>query len=303
MLKTCIIACVKQEELYIKEWLDWHIKFGVDHFYLCDNNDKDYNPKLKYIVSEYIEREIVDVIDYNDIHPIQPICYNDIYQKYGNLYDWILIIDIDEFLSSPIYTNIKNFLNTVPNNIFNIGLPWRYYGDNELIEYENKPLQERFKKPVDIWKFRNGFYYHEFINGYKSNVMSKSIIRSKKYFKSNNIKIISQHDPLPLDLNYEEYKRYDPLFNEINRKTVFCNSLENDRDKYFNILYNTLYIKHFVTKTIDEWVFNKIKKGHASRAKNEDYERKLGSFFVYNYYTEEKKKFLYEKYKINYNNE
>ena len=38
-----IIACLKCEERYVKEWIDWHIKCGVDHVYLCDNNDIDYS--------------------------------------------------------------------------------------------------------------------------------------------------------------------------------------------------------------------------------------------------------------------
>ena len=53
-MSCAIIACLKQEELYIKEWLDWHISIGVDHFYLCDNNDKDYQPNLSDVIKEYI---------------------------------------------------------------------------------------------------------------------------------------------------------------------------------------------------------------------------------------------------------
>ena len=33
-MNCAIIAIVKYEEKYIVDWLDWHIKIGVNHFYL-----------------------------------------------------------------------------------------------------------------------------------------------------------------------------------------------------------------------------------------------------------------------------
>ena len=63
-----IIACLKCEELYVKEWIDWHIKCGVDHFYLCDNNDVDYTPKLNDVLKEYVDLGIIEIIDYHDVH-------------------------------------------------------------------------------------------------------------------------------------------------------------------------------------------------------------------------------------------
>ena len=86
-----IITCIKQENEYIKEWLDWHIKCGIDHFYLCDNNDNNYTPKLQNIIQNYIDKGIVTIFYYNDIFPIQPQCYTDIYDKIGYDSDWILI--------------------------------------------------------------------------------------------------------------------------------------------------------------------------------------------------------------------
>ena len=65
-----IIACLKCEEHYVKEWIDWHIKCGVDHFYLCDNNDIDYTPKLNDVLKEYVDLGIVEIFDYRGVHPI-----------------------------------------------------------------------------------------------------------------------------------------------------------------------------------------------------------------------------------------
>ncbi|MBR2734192.1 MAG: glycosyltransferase family 2 protein, partial [Selenomonadaceae bacterium] len=36
-----IAAILKNEGHYIKEWLDYHLLAGVDHFYLYDNDSTD----------------------------------------------------------------------------------------------------------------------------------------------------------------------------------------------------------------------------------------------------------------------
>lgn len=282
-----IIACLKQEELYIKEWLDWHIKCGIDHFYLCDNNDSNYSPKLQNVIQDYINKGIVTIFDYNDIFPVQPKCYTDIYDKIGNKYDWILIIDIDEFICLPKYNNqIKEYLKEVPEDIKCIGINWRYYGDNDLIEYDDRPVQERFKRPVNI-------YHHEkphVING-QSRIV-KSVIRGKQYFDYDR-KIFHQH--CAVNKYYTDVKEnfYDVLFNKIDPLTqnnLSENELLNSNSKYFNELYNTFYIKHFFTKTIEEYIW-KINRGVA--VNNYEYT----SFFGLNNKTKEKEKFIENYYK------
>ena len=79
-MNTAIIACCKMEELYIREWIDWHLNIcNFTHIFLCDNNDTGYKYQLKPLIQDYIDSGRVTVYNYNDIHPIQPHCYNDIY--------------------------------------------------------------------------------------------------------------------------------------------------------------------------------------------------------------------------------
>ena len=311
---VAIIACLKTEERYIKEWLDWHIKIGIDHFYLCDNNDSDYPIKLCDVIKEYIDKGIVEVFNYNDIHPIQPHCYNDIYQKYGNLYDWYLIIDIDEFLVIPkTNDDLKKFINTFPKYVDNIIFNWRYYGDNGLIEDDGRGCLERFIEPVNI--------EGKIING-KSNKF-KSMIRNKQYFIDNykdfNLKINNQHiifnnsDILKYNicnivkninikkLKYKLLKKYDVLFNNIkwhiNYKPFFINgsfSQDNkDYEELFKNIYNTCYLKHFMTKTIDEYIKYKINRGDTLKRKDDEkYPYSIGKFFGINEKTDVHRKFI-----------
>ena len=286
-MSCAIIACLKQEELYIKEWLDWHISIGIDKFYLCDNNDEDYLPKLQDIIKDYINKGIVEIFNYSGVHPIQPICYTEIYDIIGYNYDWVLIIDIDEFIWLPKYNNqLKDYLKNVPEYIKCIGINWRNYGDNELIEYDDRPVQERFKNPINI-----SHNNHPFIINGQSNVI-KSIIRGKKYF-NYDIKIKHQHYAIPKEI--KKYKIYDVLFNKISKSTY--NSISKNENlivnsKYFQEIYNTFYIKHYGTKTIEEYIW-KINRGDTLKDKNDKkYPYKISNFWGKNNKTKEKIQYL-----------
>ena len=41
-----VVAIMKDEEPYVKEWLDYHLLAGVDHFYIYDNDSKEEFKKI-----------------------------------------------------------------------------------------------------------------------------------------------------------------------------------------------------------------------------------------------------------------
>ena len=302
-MNCAIIACLKQEELYIKEWLDWHINIGVDHFYLCDNNDKDYEPKLKDIVKDYIDQGIVEIFDYSDVHPIQPICYTDIYDKYGDLYDWWMVIDIDEFLTIPITNNdLKKFLS-LPyiEDKYNIALMWRNYGDNDLLEYDNRGCLERFTKPATSFKDNQYIIINGVSNVTKSLFKGKIHIYNKfgiipkiyhyhNVFGNKKINFIPRHDVCGLAVI-----KNTKIFNS---NIIFNNKLTEFWKYYSNKIYNICYLKHFVTKTLQEYIW-KIDRGDTLKTKdNPKYPYNLGKFFGISQETDEKDKYLYDHYKI-----
>ena len=255
---TCaIIACLKQEELYIKEWLDYHISIGVDHFYLCDNNDSGYEPSLSSVVQEYIDKGIVEVFDYHDVHPIQPHCYDDIYQRFRDLYDWWLVIDIDEFLTIPVTNNnLKEYISSIPDNVDAIYLIWRNYGDNDLIEYDDRPVLERFTKP---------------------SIKCENSNKGKTLFRNKPInKIVSQHTIS------HEFKHYTSNFDYLGKIFTIINN-------NISITYDIAYLRHYRTKSLEEWIWRN-KRGDTLKDNNDSqYPYKLTNFFTFNERTPQKK--------------
>lgn len=110
----CIMAIFKNEEDYLEEWLQHHIKQGFDHFFLyCnDPNIKKYTYLDKY-------KKYITLIDWtnkvNDpiklYNSIQRQAYYHCVTKYKNKCRFLMMLDIDEFVVSTNKDNFDKFNN------------------------------------------------------------------------------------------------------------------------------------------------------------------------------------------------
>lgn len=148
--KVAVCAVAKDEDPYIEEWIAHYLNLGVDHVYVYDNNDSETamirkvsaNPRVTVIPIR--GASALTTMGYQDG------IYGDAYRKYGNQYEWMGFLDLDEFvvvdgmdipafLSQPIYAGTSV-----------VHLHWRYYGDNGLVRYEDRPVMERFPEPAPV---------------------------------------------------------------------------------------------------------------------------------------------------------
>ena len=244
-MKVWICAIAKMEELYIREWIEWHKQLGIDHIVIGDNNDSDYDKPLQPIIQDYIDEGFVEIINLNNQLGIQQSTYIKVYQERKNEFDWIGFIDIDEFVELPAYNNdIHLFLS---DNKFkdtdSIILPWLNYGDNEQLYYEDKPVKERFTKSIN-----------------QEDACIKYFIKSF----DNTMEKISIHNPLNNVFNNKLINTCDSLGNyNIDYKEV-DNCITNI---YTNIdYYNNAYIAHYITKSTEEYIKYKILRGRETRS-------------------------------------
>ena len=178
-MKIAVCAIIKNENLYLREWVEHYKKLGFDKIILYDNNPIDGEVPHQ-VIGDYVMSGFVDVhnvrgvkwqpetkIPYTEYvnHPgnwgpltIQQLVYTKCTLEYQNEYRWIAYVDIDEFLI---------FDETEPQNIHEIFdkyqyeekgfkqilINWRNIGDDGKINYENKPVQERFTKIIYHDKF------------------------------------------------------------------------------------------------------------------------------------------------------
>jgi hypothetical protein len=92
-----ICAIFRDEDRFLREWIEFHLCTGFDHIYLF--NDRTSNPNCTFsILQPYIESGYVTLDRGIPVPDPQIPTYNMCLQRYGPSAHWIAFIDIDEFL-------------------------------------------------------------------------------------------------------------------------------------------------------------------------------------------------------------
>ena len=226
-IKVCICTLGKNENKYIKEFVEHYKKYGVDKIYLYDNNDIG-GEKFEYVINDYIKNGYVQILNWRGqkkaLYKIMNNCYQNNYKKY----DFLLFYEIDEYIYLYNYTNIKKFLTLERfKECELIYLNLICHTDNNKLYYEDKPLVKRFPKKVSFNK--------------------KSGIKLEIKF------ILRGHIP---NIHIDNVHRG-------NYKNKNCNGFGNINK--FKVIYTTepdykyFYIDHYYSKSTEEFI-NKINK-------------------------------------------
>ena len=259
---------VKNEMRYLREFVEYHLGLGFDQIVIGDNNDVD-GERYDGLLADFISEDKVKIINLRGLQGVQKIFYNAI--KEHVKYEWAAFIDTDEFitfsdLGKKIFgNNIKNFL-TSRSYVTAYKLNWRIYGDNGHILYEDKPVLERFPEPLDE---KVTFHYN-----FPENYHVKSILHwSEPVHFTNNPHGVNECEHYYTPLGYPVH---GGPFNE-------------------NIEYEILYVRHYYTKSLQEWCENKLGRSYADYLRSDavDY-YPLKDYFIYNEWTEDKQRFLDE---------
>lgn len=135
-----VCAIFKNEAKYLKEWIDYHLIVGVDHFYLYNNySDDNYEKVLK----PYIQRQLVTLIQW-DMPAGQIPAYNDCLKRFGDDSSWIGFIDLDEFVTPLKFTNIPDWLKQFAKFPC-VMCFWKMFSSSGLLkEDKEKPVVEQF---------------------------------------------------------------------------------------------------------------------------------------------------------------
>ena len=195
------------------------------------------------------------------------------YERYNRTCQWIMFFDFDEYLEVHFEDKKKLTLNQfLSNEIFNkceaIEFNWVMYTDNNLVYYDNRPLNVRFTEPSF---------------GDYANIYVKSMVRgnlNKTVFVDGK----SNHVPLP--------------------ELTICDSMGRIIENYnpYTLsppVFDYGYLRHYTDKTAEEYC-NKILRGQPGKNPHNVNDR-INKFFELNKFSEEKLKIFENKFSGKFN--
>ena len=144
-MRILVVTSVRNEAPFLLEWLA-HLKgAGATDFLIFSNDCEDgTHQMLQYLHKAGVVVHIPQTLDAGESpqwkalktswkHPLRKIC------------DWALVCDVDEFVNIHVGDGtILDLLDAVPSNTEGIILPWRLFGNNNIIAFDDKPVTKQF---------------------------------------------------------------------------------------------------------------------------------------------------------------
>ena len=213
----------RDESEYLDEWLSYHLKVGVDHFILYDNNSDDNYLK---ILDNYIKKNVVTLLKFKG-NRVKNYTYPNTIKEFKNFSRWIAFIDCDEFLV-PEKKCLKEELSFF-EEFAGVRVCTRFFGSNGHISKPKGGVLRNFTKRAEDSFFKKNLvkvivnpkltqekfcnpHHFDFLNG------SKSVDTKKR-------------DIVIKDKN-SKYYCYDATFEKIYLNHYWCKSYEEYKVKH-----------------------------------------------------------------------
>lgn len=219
-----VTAMFQNEGTLLKEWIEFHLLVGVEHFYLYNNLSND---NYKKILNPYIKTGIVTLINWpykiKNWMPLQLKANRDCLQRFGSETKWLAIIDLDEFLVPVKENNVPNVLSRF-KKIGGIGVNWVMFGTSNVFKIPHNQLF------IETLRMRSDDNFYE-------NTHIKSIVRPK-YVKELN------------SLHFPQYKHgfYNISTNGANIEGAFSKAP----------ILDELKLHHYWTRNEDYFINHKL---------------------------------------------
>ena len=243
-----LVTQFRDEAKYLKEWIEFHLLMGVDKFYMINHMSQD-DPHS--VLQPYIDRGIVileDVMEefvnydkpgfYNEVNLVRnTIPRLDKLMKNADT-DWVMFLNVDEFLYPKYKNTIKEELIDYPDNIGQVSVNWLLMGNSGYELKDGELLTEKLTKCTttddnlrhvksivrkDAYSFIRSVHWCEIKSNYKTcdgNGDVRNITKEKyQTYKPVYDRLVINHYVLR-DLNYtkEKLRTYKMWGREINEE-------------------------------------------------------------------------------------
>lgn len=252
-----ICAIVRNEAPYIAEWIEFHKLQGVQHFYIYHNvdglEDQETSDALKpYLPNTTAEESLVTAIIWPN-KPGQMTAYQNCLDIYGKESEWIVFIDVDEFLWSPeefedygaraiTRLTVADQLRTWSDDedIAIVAPHWVLFGSNNHKEKTDGLVIERFtKRSRDVNPHCKSIVRPEFCTGVGQNphtfrcLPGKRIVDERGNFLPNEYAVLDGGTTDILRINHYVTKSYQEFIERRKNPTPDTGRMIEDLEEFF----------------------------------------------------------------------
>ncbi len=182
-----IVRC--KDEPYMLEFVDYYLKQGVNRIYIVDD---DSDPS---IYNQIINNSNIEILyNVNNIKTTLSNQFercNELYNKIRNDYDWMIVVDADEFIGTKknLTNTIRDELETTFKDAYCIKIPWVMMACNSIEKNPTSLLKTNIYRMNNDIEHPNKTNIPKFVCKYKSTFV-KCIFKPKYFGK------IDMHIPL-----------------------------------------------------------------------------------------------------------
>jgi hypothetical protein len=145
--KFAIVAIIKNEKKYIKEWIEFYIIQGVEKIFIYDNGSSD---EIVEYLGQYIQSGKCIIIPWQTFFSvkhnnfsIQALAYAHAICNFGCDFRWMGFFDVDEFLFPVKEGNLIDCLAQF-DHFPSISIPWTNFGPNGHTDQPNGLVIENY---------------------------------------------------------------------------------------------------------------------------------------------------------------
>jgi hypothetical protein len=136
-----ICAIFQNEAIYLKEWIEYHLLVGVEHFYLYNDRSTDHYQK---VLAPYVERGIVDLFNCLPLNEetffyTQRRAYVRGLNVARGASKWVAFVDLDEFIVPKKDDTISDMLRFYADNL-GVMIRWKKFGTSGYWELPKDKL-------------------------------------------------------------------------------------------------------------------------------------------------------------------
>jgi capsular polysaccharide biosynthesis protein len=145
-VRAAVCAIAKDESMYIEEWIAYYQLLGFDEILIYSNDSSD---RSHSILDALQAQGFVVHTDWPSVPGVSPqiSAYRDALTRTSA--DWILFVDIDEFLNLKSDPTVSDFLNRFAPDVGAVAINWKIFGTSGNVHFEDELITTRFDRAAE----------------------------------------------------------------------------------------------------------------------------------------------------------